>query len=334
MSEDLTYYFSTGSRYSYLSMSQVPDIEQRYGVKFRWVPVNGKRIRALRGADPFQGPPQSGQYDWTYRERDAKAWAAYYGIEFNEPTDVEFDVELLLRAVIAAAQQSDIRRYAWQLAREVFANGRWPLDLSVVEAVAEDQGLDVAAFRRACSSPQVQQQLETNCAEAVQRGAFGTPSLFVGDELYWGNDRLPLVQHRLAEDHSQARREHLFEVVALDHVVLRSVDPEGLVAFYQKLLNAPIEREVGDFLWQLRVGDSLLDILRAKEGHAGANMDHFCLRITPFDEADIMSWLAKLGIAGDSTAGQIYGAQGFGPSIYFIDPAGNRVELKQNKPSA
>jgi 2-hydroxychromene-2-carboxylate isomerase len=331
MREDLTYYFSTGSRYSYLSMSQVPDIEQRYGVRFNWVPVNGKRIRALRGADPFQGPPQSGQYDWTYRERDAKAWATYYGIEFNEPTDVEFDVELLLRAVIAAGQQGDIRSYAWQLAREVFANGKWPLDNSVVEAVARDMDLNMDAFSEACSSPQIQQELEANCAEAVQRGAFGTPSLFVADELFWGNDRLALLRHRLHQDQLQARGDHQFEVVALDHVVLRSADPEGLVAFYQKLLHAPVERQVGDFLWQLRVGDSLLDILRTKDAPTGANMDHFCLRVTPFDEAGIMSLLAKLGIDTDNTAGRIYGAQGFGPSIYFIDPAGNRVELKQHK---
>ena len=73
MADRLTYYFSTGSRYSYLSMSQVPGIERRYGVEFDWVPVNGKRIRNLRGVDPFQGPPQSGQYDWEYREQDAKA---------------------------------------------------------------------------------------------------------------------------------------------------------------------------------------------------------------------------------------------------------------------
>ena len=77
-------------------MSQLPDIEQRFGVKFRWVPVNGKRIRSLRGADPFDGPPRSGQYDWTYRETDAAAWADYYGVDFREPENVEFDVELLL----------------------------------------------------------------------------------------------------------------------------------------------------------------------------------------------------------------------------------------------
>lgn len=330
MSEDLTYYFSTGSRYSYLSMSQMPRIEQRYGVKFRWVPVNGKRIRALRGADPFQGPPQSGQYDWDYREADARAWAAYYDIDFNEPEDVEFDVELLLRAVIAASRFGDVRPYAWALAREVFAMGSWPLDQQVADKVARDLGLDLQAFAAACAEPALQAELESNCAEAVQRGAFGTPSLFVGDELFWGNDRLPLVCHRLG-----ARQEppaHVFDVVALDHVVLRSENPQALVAFYQQLLQVPVERTVGDFLWQLRVGESLLDIMRAqRSATVGANMDHFCLRVAPYEEDEILAYLKRSGVEGQ-VAGEIYGAQGMGPSIYFIDPDGNRVELKRHQP--
>jgi len=329
MSDDLTYYFSTGSRYSYLSMSQVPNIERRYGVEFRWVPVNGKRIRALRGADPFQGPPQSGQYDWAYREADAKAWAAYYGIEFQEPVAVEFDVELLLRGVIAAGAQGDLRKYAWALAREVFALGTWPLDTAVVRRVGSESGLDMDAFDRTLNDPETQVRLVENCAEAVGRGAFGTPTIFVGDELFWGNDRLSLVRHRLAQRRAASAP---FEVVALDHVVLRSADPEGLVDFYRKLLHAEVERTAGDYLWQLRVGDSLLDVLRSKGRAApGANMDHYCLRVQPYDEAGILEYLARAGIEAEA-AGEIYGAQGMGPSIYFIDPAGNRVELKAHKP--
>jgi 2-hydroxychromene-2-carboxylate isomerase/catechol 2,3-dioxygenase-like lactoylglutathione lyase family enzyme len=336
MNAELTYYFSTGSRYSYLSMSQVPRIERRYGVQFRWVPVNGKRIRRLRGVDPFQGPPQSGQYDWAYRERDALAWAELYDVAFCEPTDVEFDVELLLRAVIAAAHQGDVRAYAWQLAEEVFARGSWPLDQSVADHVAQRLGLDMQAFAASCEDPATQTTLEQNCAEAVDRGAFGTPSLFVGDELFWGNDRLPLVCHRLgqAEPRSQP-----FDVVALDHVVLRSSDPESLVAFYSGLLHAKVERTVGDFLWQLRIGDSLLDVVRIKSGEraglapssGGANMDHFCLRIDPYDEVAILRYLQSAGVQGEA-AGDIYGAQGMGPSVYFVDPIGNRVELKRHKP--
>ena len=330
MSEDLTYYFSTGSRYSYLSMSQMPRIEQRYGVSFRWVPVNGKRIRALRGADPFKGPPQSGQYDWAYREADARAWAAYYDIDFNEPEDVEFDVELLLRAVIAASHLGDVRAYAWALAREVFAAGAWPLDQRVADKVAQALGFDLQAFTAACADPALQVELENNCAEAVQRGAFGTPSLFVGDELFWGNDRLPLLCHRLGA--RQAPPDHVFDVAALDHVVLRSENPQALVAFYQQLLQVPVERTVGDFLWQLRVGDSLLDIMRAQQGATvGANMDHFCLRVAPYEEDEILAFLKRSGVEGQA-AGEIYGAQGMGPSIYFIDPDGNRVELKRHQP--
>jgi len=329
MKERLTYYFSTGSRYSYLSMSQVPDIEQRYGVKFEWVPVNGKRIRALRGADPFQGPPQSGQYDWAYRETDAKAWADYYGISFNEPEDVEFDVELLLRAVIAAGKQGDIRDYSWRLARKVFAEQIWPLDQAVASQVAGDLDLDVQAFEEACADPALQRELEDNCAEAVARGAFGTPSLFVGAELFWGNDRLPLVRHRL--EAAKPASGAVFDVVGLDHVVLRSTDPEALVSFYQRILHAPLERTVGDFLWQLRAGQNLLDIVRVEQNPDGANMDHFCLTITPFVEEEVLAWLQNEGITGEVSA-RVYGAQGFGCSVYFTDPQGNRVELKQHKP--
>ncbi len=326
----LTFYFSTGSRYSYLATSQIPLLERRYGVDFRWVPVNGKRIRALRGADPFAGAPVSGQYDWAYREHDAIAWAQFYGIEFVEPRDVEFDVECLLHGVIAAGELGDMRAYAWALAQEVFAKGTWPLDSGVTERVAAAQGFDLDQFRRAADA--AADTLEANCAEAVARGAFGTPSIFVGDELFWGNDRLPLVAHRLSEAGSRAP----FRVAALDHVVLRSAEPEALVDFYQRLLGVEIERTVGDFLWQLRVGSGLLDIIRAKPADAqtselaGANMDHFCLRIAPFDVPSLEAELQRLGVEYE-IVGEIYGAQGYGPSLYLVDPEGNRVELKAHK---
>lgn len=321
------YYFSTGSRYSYLSMSQIPGIEKRYGIQFTWVPVNGKRIRALRGADPFQGPPQSGQYDWDYRERDAKAWAEHYHIEFNEPRDVEFDVELLLRAVIAAGRQQDMRPFAWALAQAVFAHQRWPLDQAVIQSVAQGCDLDVPRLLEECASGEVQDELERNCATAVAQGVFGTPTVLLDDQLFWGNDRLVLLRSALQ---TRQAGDRVIQATGLDHVVLRSNQPEALVRFYQDLLGVEVERQVEDFLWQLRVGDSLLDILRIKQTTSGANMDHFCLRVAHYNEADLLAHLAGFNVEA-RVAGNIYGAQGFGPSIYFIDPQGNQVELKQLK---
>ena len=79
------FYYSIGSRYSYLASTQIAKLERETGYRLRWHPVNGADIRALRGRDPFTGEPLSGQYEWSYRRYDAECWAHYYGIPFREP---------------------------------------------------------------------------------------------------------------------------------------------------------------------------------------------------------------------------------------------------------
>ncbi len=127
-----------------------------------------------------------------------------------------------------------------------------------------------------------------------------------------------------------------FDHVHLDHVVLRARDARRLVDFYQSLLGASVERELDIGLVQLRVGDIIIDIVdsdaelgRRKGGppQGGPNLDHFCLRVEPFDETAIRAHLAACGVTGSDTV-EVYGAEGFGPSIYVDDPEGNTVELK------
>lgn len=124
----------------------------------------------------------------------------------------------------------------------------------------------------------------------------------------------------------------------LDHLVLRVVDLDAMLAFYVGVLGCRIERrqdEIG--LVQLRAGRSLIDLVPvdgklgrmggAAPGAEGRNMDHFCLRVEPFDTAAIRAHLAAHGVDGGPTESR-YGAEGDGPSIYLSDPEGNVVELK------
>jgi glyoxylase I family protein len=90
-------------------------------------------------------------------------------------------------------------------------------------------------------------------------------------------------------------------------------------------------------LLQLRAGSSLIDLVTlegplgraggAPAGSEGRNVDHFCLRIEPFDEPALRAHLATHGIAAGEAV-QRYGAEGSGPSLYITDPDGNVVELK------
>lgn len=119
-----------------------------------------------------------------------------------------------------------------------------------------------------------------------------------------------------------------FTVLRIDHLVLRSPEPERLAAFYGRLLGLAIERRVGSIgLIQLRAGESLIDIVPRPEGERGNNLEHYCLRIDPFREDDLRAALEREGLEA-SPASRAYGAEGFGPTLYFSDPDGNRVELK------
>lgn len=129
-----------------------------------------------------------------------------------------------------------------------------------------------------------------------------------------------------------------FALKSLDHVVLRIRDLDASLKFYRDALGCTLEKvqeKIG--LYQLRAGASLIDLIPldgplgkmggAGPGKEGRNLDHFALRVTPFDEKAIRAHLATHGIAAGES-GTRYGAEGEGPSLYIRDPDGNTVELK------
>lgn len=124
----------------------------------------------------------------------------------------------------------------------------------------------------------------------------------------------------------------------LDHLVLRVHDLERMLGFYVGVLGCRVERRLDEIgLVQLRAGHSMLDLVPvasrlgrdggAGPGAEGRNLDHFCFRVDPWDEAALRAHLAAHGIVAGRTESR-YGAEGPGPSIYLRDPEGNGVELK------
>jgi glyoxylase I family protein len=118
-------------------------------------------------------------------------------------------------------------------------------------------------------------------------------------------------------------------VLGLDHLVLRVRDLATSIEFYKKVLGARIERQLQTpRLVQLRIGESLLDLVPGRKARGpGDNLDHFAMRVAPFDAAAITRKLARFKIKPGDVK-ERYGADGYGPSIYFEDPDGNTVELK------
>jgi glyoxylase I family protein len=129
-----------------------------------------------------------------------------------------------------------------------------------------------------------------------------------------------------------------FTIQGLDHVVLRVSDVARVERFYREVIGCSVERRqerIG--LTQLRAGSTLIDLVDVAgeigraggpaPGRTGHNMEHFCLRIDPFDADAIARHLRAHGVEPGEVAAR-FGADGQGPSLYLDDPEGNRVELK------
>ncbi len=131
---------------------------------------------------------------------------------------------------------------------------------------------------------------------------------------------------------------HPINIRVIDHIVIRVNDLEKMVAWYSEVLGCRLEKGPGEAgLAQLRAGDSLIDLVDAEgelgklsgrsPDHGAPNMDHVCVLVRPWREAEILAHLEKHAVeAGE--VGDRYGATGMGPSIYIKDPEGNTVELK------
>ena len=132
-----------------------------------------------------------------------------------------------------------------------------------------------------------------------------------------------------------------FKIARLDHLVLRTNQLDALLDFYI-CLGASIERDLRDKMGmlQLRLGESMMDIVDVdgvvgKMGDPGTgpavdgrNLDHFAVRVDPYDEAKILAFCAAHNIEAQALPIPLLGADGYGPAIYAKDPDGNRIELK------
>ena len=194
------FFYGLGSRYSYLASTQIARLEADTGCRVRWRAPYSADLFSLRGADPFQGKALSGQYAWPYRRFDAECWADYYGVPFREPDDVEADWRLLALAATAADRLGAVERFSRFAFAAVFVEGASPLDAVACLRLAGEIGLDRSAFQIALDAPATADALTATVGDAHRLGVFGVPSLAIGSQVYWGNDRLPIVRHVLLKE--------------------------------------------------------------------------------------------------------------------------------------
>jgi 2-hydroxychromene-2-carboxylate isomerase len=194
------FYYSLGSRYSYLAFTRMDALARDTGCEIDYRPIDGGSLVSRRDMNPFAGKPVSGQYDWSYRERDAKRWAAYYGVPYVEPRGrVRFDSRSLAISAVAAKRLGRVVEFSNELFSAMFCEP----DIAEIDREecirrARRCGIPEPDFERELDSGQTVEQHEEFLRAAHEAGVFGIPSFVVDAETFWGNDRLVLLRDYLA----------------------------------------------------------------------------------------------------------------------------------------
>ena len=194
----IDFYYSIGSRYSYLASTQIDALQQETGCQIDWHPINSVRLISRRENNPFADKP-TGQYEWTYRELDAQRWAKLYGVPYIEPRGrVEFDSELLARACVAAKHFGKVAEYSHLLFAAMFRDSLSKIDEDECIDRAEICGISAGDFQVALNAQETANKLNQTIDRAINARVFGVPTFITNGELFWGNDRLVLLRNYLA----------------------------------------------------------------------------------------------------------------------------------------
>lgn len=196
MTQHVDFFYDFRSPYSYLAFTQLSAM----GVAIDFYPMKILAVMERVGNVPTTITCAA---KGRYARMDLARWAQRYGLTFD-PSDMRAnDGDACSRAVLAAALQ-DRAAVTLELYRAIWSEGKTLASSDDVVAAIAAAGIDTATIAASIDAPDVVARLDANTDEAVARGVFGSPSIFVGDTMFFGNDRLDFVREALARQKEAA----------------------------------------------------------------------------------------------------------------------------------
>ena len=195
MSKTVEFLFDVGSPNAYLAYTQLPGLAARCGAEIVWTPMLlGGVFKATGNQSPASVPAKG-----AYMQIETARFVRRYGIPFQRNPHFPVNTLSLMRGAVAYQMEGDFQRYL-----KVIFEGMWVMprkldDPAELAAVLTAGGFDADDFVARIGRQEVKDRLIQNTEQAVARGVFGAPSFFVGEELFFGQDRLEMIEDALLD---------------------------------------------------------------------------------------------------------------------------------------
>jgi 2-hydroxychromene-2-carboxylate isomerase len=194
----IDYYDSMSSPWTYLGHLRFVELARRYGLTIRHKPMDLLKVWSVSGGLPLK---QRAQQRQAYRHQELRRWRELLQVPCNvEPAHHPVADRRACYMVIAATQRGlDWIKLSHAILRAVWAEERDIADHATLVAIANEQGMDGKGLLAATEDAAVQSEYQANTEEAMKIGVFGAPTYVFDGELFWGQDRLQMLEWRLTQ---------------------------------------------------------------------------------------------------------------------------------------
>jgi 2-hydroxychromene-2-carboxylate isomerase len=192
--DSIDFFYDIGSPYSYLCATQIDGVAAKHGREVRWRPMLLGAVFKATGHDMPTRVEAKARWILT----DLQLWARSYGVPFAWPATFPPVTVRAMRACTFAAERGKVREMSLALFEGYWARGLDPSGEEAIRKASAAAGLDGAEVLAAVETQPMKDALRRSTDEAVAAGVFGAPAILADGHLFWGNDRLPLLDRMLA----------------------------------------------------------------------------------------------------------------------------------------
>ena len=197
----IEFFFDCSSPWTYLAFHNIQPLAAEFAVPITWRPILVGGIFNTVNPTVYAAREQPVPAKARYSAKDLQDWARLAGLRIRMPPSI-FPVNSVkaMRACIVLAPQGRLVEFATAVFEIYWGEDQDISQDAVLSEVCVRLGIDAGALLEAAAAPEAKVQLRANTDEVIARGGFGSPTIFVGgDDMYFGNDRMPLIRAALRQ---------------------------------------------------------------------------------------------------------------------------------------
>ena len=204
MAKKLEFFYDCSSPWTYLAFTRIEEVAARQSAELVWRPILVGGVFNAANPSVYEARERPLKVKARYYKKDMQDWAHLYGLKITDPGElVVFPVNSVkaMRGAFVAHEHGKISPYSRCVFETYWGGNRDISKDEVLRDIVRETGLDEAEYFRKIALPEYKEKLKANTDELIERGGFGSPTMFVDGAMFFGNDRLTLVEHALTHRH-------------------------------------------------------------------------------------------------------------------------------------